>query len=136
LVPYRLGSQRRRRDRVVVEDFLLFVTAGLAVFAFMAGCLLVFRRVNPAWARSVWHGERVLFVLGGLVWVLFFAAASAMSDVHGRGVFVPEFFAALGLSLGLPYMLCRALALRLMRPAPPPSMNDSSSVPLVKQPSP
>jgi hypothetical protein len=116
----------------MAEDFLLIVIVGLAMFAFMAGCLLVFGRVSPRWARSVWQGERVLFVFGGLVWMVFFAAASAMSDVNGGGVFVPEFFGAVGVSLLLPYLLCRAIALRLMGPALPPQMSESSSVPLVK----
>jgi hypothetical protein len=114
------------------ELLLLVVTVGLAVLAFMAGCLLIFGRVSPRWARSIWQGERVLFVFGGLVWMIFFAAASAMSDVHGRGVFVPAFFGAVGVSLILPYVLCRAIALRLMEPAPPSQMSESSSVPLVK----
>jgi hypothetical protein len=116
----------------MAEDFLLIVIVGLAVFAFMAGCLLVFGRVSPSWARSIWQGERILFVVGGLMWVLFFAAASAMSDVPGQGVFVPEFFGAVGFSLVLPYVLCRAIALKLMEPAPMPQMSESSSVPLVR----
>jgi hypothetical protein len=115
-----------------VDEAILIVIVGLAVFAFMAGCLLVFGRVSPSWARSIWQGERILFVVAGLVWVLVFAAASAMSDVRSPGIFVPEFFGAVGVSLVLPYVLCRAIALRLMKPAPMPQTSESSSVPLVK----
>jgi hypothetical protein len=105
---------------MMAEDFQLFVVVGLVVLAFMAGCLLLFGRISPAWARSIWQGERILFGFGVLVWIVFFNAAAALSDRVGVGTFVPELSAAIGINLVVPYLICRPLARRLMEPTAPP----------------